>query len=265
MVFAPVGEAVPATDANAALAEASKTLGGDAVAEAAIGNAPADVQRLDPARARLPWLYATVKVPEMRDGLDIEPMWEADLLEGAVAERAGTSMNVRDDFGGATINAVLPNGEFIEDASGGLGDVAADQRFSSESNEAVRSSIIAALVEAGLVPESVKVLRPMGPAPAVVARTADVDKTAAAFKQLTQTLFGSPPRYEGYYIELRDAHGNAFVRNSASFRTGAGRVWVAPAWKDRVGVKSSTKRRVSELLRSSARCVGKTAPPGSCG
>jgi hypothetical protein len=234
VAYTPVRRLAAApTPPTVALQQVLARMQGDAVASARIGTAPPAAERAD-----LPWLYATVRVPAMQQGLDVEPLWEADLVEGAVADSAGTSANIRSDFGGSTFDAVLPDGSKISDAGGGLGDVVRGQAFSAASSGAVQSSIVRLLHNAGLTPRSVKVLRPDGPAPAVVASTTDVASAARNFVQHVKTLFGSPPVYEGYYLELRDADGNAFVRASASFRTGAGRFWVDPRWANLVGEKT---------------------------
>ena len=234
IAYAPaVSPSQPPIPPAAALAQTLRQMRGGAVVAARIGEAPADSRR-----GNLPWLYAAVRVPGMARGLDVEPIWEADLIEGVVADRAGTARDIRDDFGGSTFDAVLPDGSRIADASGGLGDIVRGQQFRGTETVSAKLSIERELQRAGLTPISVNVLRPAGPAPAVIASTSDVATTAKSFVPLVRALFGSPPNYEGYYLELRDNAGNAFVRASAAFRTGAGRLWVEPKWADLVGAKN---------------------------
>jgi hypothetical protein len=233
VTFAPVGPTHPAVAPATALGEAVRQLGGKFVASARLGNPPPNTR--DKA---LPWLYATVRVPGMAQGLDIEPMWEADLLEGAVVERSGTSTDVWDDFGGSTFDALLPDGTTVSDASGGLGDVARNQEFSKVSPVQARNDITEAARAAGLDVEAIRFLRPLGLAPAVIVSAADVNSTVTNFVSIAKRLFGDPPIYEGYYLELRTTEGVPVVRSSASFRTGAGRFWVDARWKDVIGITS---------------------------
>jgi hypothetical protein len=229
IAFAPVrGDTQAPVAPSTALQEARNRQPGGAVSEMRIGQPPAG----PPARERagLPWLYATVKVPDLHNGLDIEPLWEADLLEGAVVERSGSSSDLRDDLGGATFAAELPDGTVVPDLSGGIGDVARGQAFSNDNPAAIKASISTTLASYGLKLVGIRVLHALGPAPAVVASTSDPRSAAAKVVELEHALFGLPPRYEGYYLELRDSNRNAFVRASASFRTGAGRFWVDPAY-----------------------------------
>lgn len=236
---APTNRQVEPMPAPAALQDVMSSFRGGAVVSARVGEAPPDS-----GAGTLPWLYAIVQVPGMENGLDIEPMWEADLLEGALVDRVGSSQNVRDDFGGATFSAVLPNGSVVPNASGGLGDVVRDQEFSTASDADVKSSVAQALNEAGLTLLETMVLHPWGSAPAVIASASNLPAAASGFVPLVKALFGNPPHYEGYYLELRSsATGDAFVRASASFRTGAGRFWVDPKWADLVGEKTLASPR----------------------
>jgi hypothetical protein len=240
----PIAFAPPASSplarvpAREGLSQAMARFGGSAIAAAHIGSAPAEAA----TRGDLPWLYASVRVPSLRDGLDIEPMWEADLVEGAVADRVGTAKNIRDDFGGSTFDAVLPDGTRFPDQSGGLGDVTHGQGFSDASNASVEARVRLAIKAAGLEPISVKVLRPLGPAPVVVVGADDAATAAKNYTDLTKSLFGNPPSYEGYYLEIRGPDGTAIARGSASFRTGAGRFWVDPRWANVASVKTFGKR-----------------------
>jgi hypothetical protein len=214
-----------------ALKAALTTSGATDIESAAIGSPPPGPPASE--RAGLPWLYATVQIPALRDGLDIQPLWEADLIQGATAEASGTSTDLYDSFGGSTFDGRLPNGTVIPDISGGQGDVAKGQVFAdaSASDSAIITGIDSVLQQYGLSPIAVNVLRPLGAAPSIVASTSDPSTTVAHFGQLVNSLIGRTPRFEGYYVELRDASGNALVRASAAFRTGAGRFWVAQAFR----------------------------------
>ncbi len=226
IAYAPI-QIAPTSSVPAVLAlgDAMRRLGGSAVVSARIGTPPAGSERVGQ-----PWLYATVAVTDMADGGDVEPMWEADLLEGAVVERSGTSTDVHAEFGGATFDALLPNGTTLADNSGGLGNIVRGQVFGGSRNAQV--ALRASVLSAGLVPTDVRLLNGIGQAPAIIATAINPRAAMRRFNATVKSVFGSPPRFEGYYIELRDLRGNPFVRASASFRTGAGRVWVDPSMAD---------------------------------
>jgi hypothetical protein len=229
IAFAPVTADRPAPiPPAAALRQARIRMPGGAVTRISVGHAPAGPPSVE--RVALPWIYATVKVPSLRFGLDVEPLWEADLLEGATVERSGVFPDAHDDLGGATFVALLPGGRVVQDEGAGIGDVALGQRFAAGSDSRIVSSLHAVLAGAGLRVAWIRVLHPLGPAPAVSAVATNPDRVARGYSTLVKALFGAPPRYEGYYIELKDARGNPIVRASASFRTGAGRCWVAPRY-----------------------------------
>ena len=247
-------QALQARTPESALTQAVGNVGTTKIASARIGRPPPG----STAGGR-PWLYATVRVPKMSDGLDIEPMWEADLLEGAVVEESGTSQNVTGDFGGATFDAILPDGTKVTDASGGLGDVVRGQQFSNASDATTRAAIDAALKSAGLTPIRIDVFHPLDTAVAVIASTSNGQKSATSYTQIATSLFGNPPKYEGYYFEIRNDAGAAFVRASASFRTGAGRLWVAPGFAGALGVQ--TLGRNEAPTQTLGRNAGGTPPP----
>jgi len=224
----------PAVAPTAALATAVAAVGSTAVASASIGAPPAGPSQQN--RPGMPWLYETVRVPSLENGEQILPLWQADLIEGATVERSGTSADVYDDFGGATFNAVLPDGTTVPNVAAGLGDIARGQKFSDagESDAQIAAATRASLQSFALSTVSIKVFHPAGDAVSVIATTSDPTKTVGQFGTVLDTLFGKPPRYEGYYLEIRDAAGNGVVRTSASFLTGAGRLWVAPEYESNV-------------------------------
>lgn len=219
--------------AAAALAAVQKQLGPTAVSTADITPAPLDSQR-----GALPWLHAVVDVPATTDGQDVEPIWEAELLEGAVAERVGSSSDIRDGFGGATIDVRLPDGKTIPDYGGGLGDVVRGQQFSNPSDAQIRGAAKSAAAQFSLRIDSVRVFRAAAPAPAVVVTAADPASAAANLKNIESAMFGDPPSYEGYYLAVNDTAGAPVIRASAAFRTGAGQFWIRPDLADQSSVKS---------------------------
>jgi hypothetical protein len=215
-----------------ALSSAVAAIGPTAVASATVGGPPAGPPQQN--RAGMPWLYESVRVPSLENGEQILPLWEADLIEGATVERSGSSADIYDDFGGATFEAVLPDGTTVTNVASGLGDIARGQQFadSAKSEAQIESEAHASLQRFGLSAVSVRVLHALGDAVSVIATTTDPVHAAENLGPIINTLFGDPPGYEGYYLEIRDSAGNAIVRTSAAFLTGAGRLWVAPAYQD---------------------------------
>jgi hypothetical protein len=222
----------PPVPADDALARVAAQLGGGDIASAALGPAPAGS-----LRANLPWLHVRVRVPSDQDGSAVRALWATDLLEGAFADMAGATDDQATNVGGAVVTELLPSGRTI-DESAGVGDVGHAQQFpnASASPLFVKSAIGATLVSHGLTAVRIDVLTPIGPAPAVVAQTADPAATVHAYRDLLNDLFGTAasPRYEGYYFQLIDSAGDPLVITAAAFRTGTGRTWIAPQWRNQV-------------------------------
>jgi hypothetical protein len=161
----------------------------------------------------------------------IRAQWESDLIAGAVADQlANTPAKVVSTI----IDARLPDGTIHSDlVGGGMGDVVANQDFRDASDDAIRMDVGQTLTEAHLDLVSLDILRPSQAAPAVVAATSDPAAAAVAANNTIQSLFGqNPPKYEGYYFEVRDKKGNPVFIQSASFRSGAGRLWFSPSVAD---------------------------------
>jgi hypothetical protein len=79
-----------------------------------------------------------------------------------------------------------------------------------------------------LDPVSIRVLHPLGDAISIVASTNDPARTLGEFGALRDALFGNPPKFDGYYFEIRDAGGSTLLAASAAFRSGVGRFWTRP-------------------------------------
>ena len=158
---------------------------------------------------------------------NIHAAWEADLVQGVIAE-AFVARGMQPVIT-STMTGDLPNGQTVT-LQGGMGDVAARQSFSSDSDAAIQQRLDAVLTQANLTPVSITVMHVGQPAPAVVARTNDPSSAAAAASTTMRALFGAnPPLYEGYYFEIENAAGAPIIAESASFRTGSGRSWVDPS------------------------------------
>jgi hypothetical protein len=230
--FAHVAPTQTPISGQNALDVALDGLSGSSIASARLGDAPEGA-----GWDGFPWFYATVRVPSLKDGATIEPLWEADLVEGAVADRSGDSNDIHQQFGGSSFTLLLPNGEQIPE-EGGLGNVQRGQVYSDQSDDDIRASVTQVLDRFSLTPVSIKVYRAWQPAVAVVASTDDVSQAAKRYLDLTSALFGDPPTYEGWYLELRDDSGTPFLRASQALRVAAGRIWIDPQWRSDVPVVS---------------------------
>jgi hypothetical protein len=174
------------------------------------------------------WLHFVVAAPAP-DERATRPEWEADLVEGAVADALTTSAKSLGVVADSEIDLRLPDGTLVPDASGGMGDIQPGQSFSSESTSDIEAAIRTELARRNLTPISIDVLHADQAAPAVVARTDDARGAARAANGTIRALFGiDPPKYEGYYLEIRDGKDRPVLVASAAFRSGSGRLWLRP-------------------------------------
>lgn len=213
---------------------------------ARIGTLPLWAKHTAAAHAEVPALYVTEKIASEKNGDDVEPTWEADLLAGAVAELAGKSGSLGKGVGYAEYAGRLPDGKVVPAiGGGGMGDIARGQQFAGahEADTAITKSVEQVALRFGLSVNSVMIFRAWGAAPAVVltapdARTAR-DILTTKGQSLLAALFGTQdplprqgppfvPRYEGYYLEIRNEHGTPFVRQSQSWLTGTSGSWSGP-------------------------------------
>jgi hypothetical protein len=177
-------------------------------------------------------LHFVVAAPA-QDERATRPEWEADLVEGAVADALATSAKGLGVVADARIDLRLPNGTLMPDASGGMGDIQPGQSFSSTSTSDIEAAVRTELARRNLRPISIDVLHADQPAPAVVARTDDARAAARAANETIRALFGiDPPKYEGYYLEIRDGKSLPVLVASAAFRSGSGRLWLRPDVED---------------------------------
>jgi hypothetical protein len=178
------------------------------------------------------WLHFVVAAPA-QDERATRPEWEADLVEGAVADALATSTKGLGVVGDSRIDLRLPDGRLVPDAGGGMGDIQPGQTFSSASTSEIEAAIGSELARRNLTPISIDVLHADQPAPAVVARTDDARGAARAANGTIRALFGiDPPTYEGYYLEVRDGNDRPVLVASAAFRSGSGRLWLRPDVED---------------------------------
>jgi hypothetical protein len=113
---------------RAALRAVAASMAGSQIASARIGTPPSGAPSSS-SKSAVPALYVTAKIPSLSNGEDVEPLWEADVLEGAVVELAGSSKSLENDVGWVRFSGRLPDGTFVPNVGGGMGDVARGQQF----------------------------------------------------------------------------------------------------------------------------------------
>jgi len=195
-----------------------------------------------PANGRSgPWFYATVSCPSNSDGQCVHAIWEADLIQGATAERMNWSSadNLANVLVGSSITASLPDSSQVSEG-GDQGNVSASQQFADDdaSDAAIEADVRNVITGSGLTVSALQVLHPLGAAIYVVAQLPakgmPQGETAGG---IVQSLLGDPVKYEGYYVELDTAAGRPVIRTAADFRTGAGHLWFDPAYASVTGVQ----------------------------
>jgi hypothetical protein len=172
-------------------------------------------------------LDLTIAVPA-DDHRAMRAEWEADLLQGAIAESihaAGVGEVV-----GSRVSWRLPDGTVLENRSGGMGDIAPEQLFDEESDAQLVARVESRLAAAGLTPETVEIVRAGQPAPAIVVTSQQPRTDVSQAWSTINDIVGRPPRYEGYYFEIRDDQNATVFIQSAAFRTGAGRHYIATSY-----------------------------------
>ncbi|SRR6266511_4364662 len=197
--------------------------GGGLIADAQIGGAPADFQGTDSGK----WAYFTVKAPS--DGWAADTaLWRTELISGALRD----ALHANGDYlAGSRASVLLPDGSKVQSSIGCCGNVTYNQQFDTPSIDKIRSDIEEAAKGTGLTIKSVDIVTADQPAPLVVATTGqDPAEVAAQIPSLGIQLFGKPPRYEGYYLEIRDSTSkDPIAILMTSFRIGSGTEWMRPA------------------------------------
>lgn len=186
------------------------------------------------------WLYATLRGDSAEAGSGVRFGWEADLAQGAIAERlAGDRPDLGEVITGSVETLVLPDGSQAN-LGGGAGNITAGQRFGAQesgaTDEQITASVSNTLEEFGLTPQTVRVLRPLGPAVYAVATIDDVKSLAGKFETLRSAILGSPYQYEGLYLEIDQVDGTPLVRAGTAYRSGAGTLWFAPGIDEVLGL-----------------------------
>lgn len=185
------------------------------------------------------WLYATINVDSLTNAAYLPELWEADLLQGALAESMNAGQrDLANVVVGSTFTARLPDGSEAT-LGGGAGDVAAYQEFAAPTDDNAVAQAQTVLSKFGLATIDVRVLHPLDSALYVVAQVKDVNTLANQLNVLQNDLLGSPLEFEGLYLEIRDSSGQPIVRSASAFRSGAGHIWAKPDLGVDLGVSSA--------------------------
>jgi hypothetical protein len=219
----------PQQDVQAATSQSLDGLDADLFASVSFGPPPKGRQETSGL-----WMSATMKGAH-EDG--IQAHWEADLAQGAVADRlAGDATNLRDVIVGSDETLVHPDGS-TEDIGGGAGDISPGQVFaaqeSGQSDEAIEEAIRTVLSKYNLTEHQVRVLHPLGPAVYIITQEPSVETLDKAFPNLWADLTGDPFNYDGLYLQIDGPDGAPLVEEAVAARSGAGVLWFAPGLDDK--------------------------------
>lgn len=194
-----------------------------------------DVHALDtpPGEERAGWWLSGNAT--LSSGTEMEAIWEFDLLQGAVSESIATTGNLSSGVVGYKLTIAGTKGSEV--VTGGSGDVAADQHFSSAdlSDAQLISSAVDTLRKYGLDARDVTVLHAMDPALRVIATISDFNALSGKVELLRSALVGDPIAVEGLYLLILDSNGEAVIEASTAYRSGAGRLWIRPNLKIDLG------------------------------
>jgi hypothetical protein len=162
---------------------------------------------------------ASTKTPDL-----IRAAWEGCLADGAIAERlAGDATDLEQVIIAPKVRLVLPDGSTTTRGGCG-GDVTPGQLFAAQasgvSDDAIAQSVNEVLADNGFDAVSVDVLRPLGPAVAVVATTDDTSDLDARLRRLQDAITNGQPPYEGSYLEVRITDGSSPFVAASAFRSG---------------------------------------------
>jgi hypothetical protein len=182
-----------------------------------------------------PGMLVDIKAPSEDSGAGIPALWEAEVAEGAIAERiAGDSPDFQDVVGNLDTTLTFPDGA-TDDVGGGAGYVTAGELFgaqaSGESDSKIEQDVDATLASYDLQPDQVRVLHPLGPAVWVVATTNDPSQFPGRFDEIQNAIMGIAPdiEYEGLYLEIDNAQGEPLMRVGNAIRNGGGVSWTSPS------------------------------------
>lgn len=179
-----------------------------------------------------------LSVPSFDGSEATEAIWQGNLLAGAAADQfvaLGVTPIVAIEG-----TLVSPSGDRLP-IGGGIGTVVRDQRFDRPTRVATPEMKRAAS-ELGLAALSVSNLKIVDEVLIVRARgTVTIAKKFARDREpLERLLGGTPARYEGFFLDLRDAEsGKPLLRLASAPRSGSTTVWA----DDEIGVARGLQQR----------------------
>jgi hypothetical protein len=175
--------------------------------------------------------YATIRGSAASTGQQLGE-WEAYLAQGAIGTRCALGhSNVSQVMAGSAFRFQSGPDRYL---GGGAGSAAAGLVVAAQSggwsDAAITASAARTLGTFGLRVTSIRVLRPLGPALFVRARTADPHTVEGRMDALQTALEGPQHRwrYDGLYVAIDDARGRPLFRGQFAPRAGEGGFWSAP-------------------------------------
>lgn len=222
----------PEAAADAALKALPESAG---VYDVQISAAPESA--LDPT---LPWVDVYIDGPATDgDGHSVALTWKASLVQGAMADLMRThEIATNHVLGGSRVFVRNSEGQ-VRELDGGGGFVAAGQVFAAQQDgrdeTTIATSVSTAVGRFGLVPKSIEVLRPFGPAVSVVATLPADVPVDWTIDDLRAAITDTPIAYEGVSITILDVNGRPLLVSGVAYRTGLGGLWFAEGQDTRFG------------------------------
>jgi hypothetical protein len=214
---------------DTALAESMAGIDPGVVIDAHVGAAPT-------GQTAGTYLYEQIALPRTTDNGEAIPlMWEAELVEGATAERTAHDGWLLHAVRGFVETGRKPDGQVVSLDMDGVGNIPSGQQFTGGSDDSITSWATALLEKYGVTPVSVRVLHPLSPAVMIIGQVSSDALSNGQLIGLTTDL-GLGKCCEGTYLELQTPDGQAQVRLADSRRSGSGTFWPRPGVTLNIGV-----------------------------
>lgn len=213
-----------------------RTVDDPAVLGAKLGSPPSSASLVELASPTDPGapiagqsLYITVRAPD-RGGDAVRAIWLGNVIGGALNEQLRA-------LGMGELNSIeliqrSPDG-FETPIGGGIGNMVVGQVFDPVDLAAIKTSAssVMTVLSIRVIPTTFQ------DAIEVVGQVSDPRALLEAISPdaLLQQVFGDVRRYEGFYLEIRDAKNDAFIKLAGANRGGVGQTWIAPQFLNRVG------------------------------
>lgn len=216
----------PGLSAEAAIAEVLPSVSQSMINTVTLGANP-------PGRRIGPWLYFSINCDVQENGGCLHSLWEADVVQGAVAELMRSSQsNLANVITGSTTIASLADGQSV-DFGGDQGDVAAGQQFTAAQNsDATVEQAISGVCAANDVSVlSEQILHPLGDALDLQLQfSSSALNNGVTIRQIETEIEKKVGTFEAIYVEAALADGTTVARAAKDLRSGIGRQWADPAY-----------------------------------